>query len=107
MTQPINAEDNSCGAVTILKGESMDALFLLGQLICLAGLAYGAWICLACAGRYNAESAHADAAASRAAHTRGHAQPVILIEPVNRTTESTEASVRICASDDTRVAASS
>jgi hypothetical protein len=84
----------------------MDALILLGQLICLAGIAYGAWICLACAGRYNAENAHADAAASRAARTRGHALPVILIEPVNRTPVRTEASVGICASDDTRLAAS-
>jgi hypothetical protein len=85
----------------------MDELFLLGQLICVAGIAYGAWVCLACAGRYNAESALADAAASRAAQTRGHALPVILIEPVNRTSVSTEASIRICASDDTTVAASS
>ncbi|MGE5522195.1 MAG: hypothetical protein ACM3SS_00660 [Rhodospirillaceae bacterium] len=54
----------------------MDALFLLGQIASLAGLAYGAWLCFVHAGRYDAESMHADEAASRMAQVRGHAGPV-------------------------------
>jgi hypothetical protein len=61
----------------------MELLFVIGQIACLAALAYGAWICLTCAGRYNAESAQADRAASGAAQNRGHAELRIVIEPLN------------------------
>lgn len=33
----------------------MDALYLAGQMICLAALAYGAFLCLMSAGRYGEE----------------------------------------------------
>lgn len=51
----------------------MDTLFVLGQIASLAGLAYGGWLCLVHAGRYDAESMRADEAASRLAQVRGHA----------------------------------
>jgi hypothetical protein len=54
----------------------MDALIVIGQLTCIAGLAYGAWLCFVHAGRYDAESLHADEAASRDAHVRGHAEVI-------------------------------
>lgn len=53
----------------------MDTIFVIGQAACIAGLAYGAWVCFREASRYDADTARADAAASRAARTRGHTQP--------------------------------
>ncbi|HXF68041.1 MAG TPA: hypothetical protein VNK67_15260 [Burkholderiales bacterium] len=55
----------------------MDILFSLGQLLALAGLGYGAWLCFLHAGKYDAESLRADIAASRAARTRGHSETVV------------------------------
>ena len=52
----------------------MDELFVLGQLVCLGALAYGAWICLVHAGKYDAESLRLDDAVSRTARARGHAE---------------------------------
>ena len=55
----------------------MDTLIFVGQLACLAGLAYGAWICLCCAGKYDAETARADVSASRSSRTRAHLEPPV------------------------------
>jgi hypothetical protein len=52
----------------------MDALILLGQLVCIGALAYGALICFVNAGRYDAQSLQCDVLASRAVRARGHAE---------------------------------
>ena len=54
----------------------MDILFSLGQLLVLAGLGYGAWLCFLVAGKHDVENLRADIAASRAARTRGHSEPI-------------------------------
>ena len=54
----------------------MDILFALGQLLVLAGLGYGAWLCFLVAGRHDAETLRADIAASRASRTRGQPETV-------------------------------
>lgn len=55
----------------------MDMLFYLGELLALAALGYGAWLCFLHVGEYDAESLRADIAASRAARTRGHTEPIV------------------------------
>lgn len=52
----------------------MEALFLIGQIACIAGLAYGAWLCFVHAGRYDAETMRSDEVASRNAQVRGHVE---------------------------------
>jgi len=59
----------------------MHTLVAIGQLICLTALAYGAWLCFVHAGRYDADSLHADRAASRNARTRGHVSTPETPEP--------------------------
>jgi hypothetical protein len=53
----------------------MDILSLIGQTLFLLALAYGGWVCLVCAGRYDAENLEADVRASRAAGARSHVEP--------------------------------
>jgi hypothetical protein len=53
----------------------MDILSFIGQTLFLVALAYGGWVCLVCAGRYDAENLEADVRASRAAATRSHVEP--------------------------------
>lgn len=48
----------------------MDALIFLFQLACIGALAYGGWVCLTEAGKYDGDSAQADEAASLRARTR-------------------------------------
>mgnify|MGYP001613154616 CR=1 FL=1 len=62
----------------------MDILFFLGELLVLAGLAYGAWLCFLHAGQYDSESLRADIAASRAAGTRGHSETIVDYQGVNQ-----------------------
>jgi hypothetical protein len=52
----------------------MDLLSFIGQTLFLLALAYGAWVCFVCAGRYDAEHLEADVRASRAAGTRSHVE---------------------------------
>ena len=49
----------------------MDTMVFLIQLACLAALACGGWICITEAGKYDADSAKRDEAASLRARTRG------------------------------------
>lgn len=62
----------------------MNILFFLGELLALAGLAYGAWLCFLHAGKYDAESLRADIAVSRAARTRGHSEIIVEYQGVDR-----------------------
>ena len=65
------------GGIAKLREIDMDILFFLGELLALAGLGYGAWLCFLHTGKYDAESLHADIAASRAARTRGHSETIV------------------------------
>jgi hypothetical protein len=57
---------------------------VLGQVASLGALAYGAWLCLTVAGRYDADAAKADEIASRSARARAEGDRVILIEALHR-----------------------
>jgi hypothetical protein len=52
----------------------MDSLFLLGQVLCIAALACGAWISFAHIGEFDAESLRRDVLAARAVRARGHTE---------------------------------
>jgi hypothetical protein len=53
----------------------MDALIFLLQLACGGALAYGGWICLKEAGKYDAHTARSDEAASLRARSRAQRMP--------------------------------
>lgn len=50
----------------------MDDLVLLGQMVSIGALAYGACLCFMHAGQFDVESVRRDVLASRAARTQGH-----------------------------------
>jgi hypothetical protein len=69
----VHAQEASPAAVVLdahlmhtLGGISVDVLFVLGQLLCIGMLAYGAWTCLVHTGRYDVESLRCEVLASRA-----------------------------------------
>ena len=60
-----------------MRESDVDILFSLGQLLVLAGLGYGAWLCFLHAAKYDAESLRADIAASRTTRMRGHSETIV------------------------------
>jgi len=79
-----NAAAGAIGGLAKLREADVDIPFSLGYLLALAGLGYGAWLCLLHAAKYDAESIRAEIAASRAARTRGHSEAIVEYQGVDQ-----------------------